>query len=76
MNQPVSEASRPDLSIVIPCYNEEENAAAICAAPCSSAYGERTSSIGPLTPSPNAAAMRFSHSGVYQARAEASLSHR
>lgn len=25
-------ASRPDLSVVIPCYNEEENAAAICQA--------------------------------------------
>ena len=24
--------SRPDISVVIPCYNEEENAAAICAA--------------------------------------------
>lgn len=28
----VIEDKRPDLSIVIPCYNEEENAAAICAA--------------------------------------------
>ena len=23
---------RPDVSVIIPCYNEEENAAAICAA--------------------------------------------
>ncbi len=28
----VIEDKRPDLSVVIPCYNEEENAAAICAA--------------------------------------------
>lgn len=28
----MSETSQPDLSVVIPCYNEEENAEAICAA--------------------------------------------
>ena len=30
MTLPVIEDPRPDLSVVIPCYNEEENAAAIC----------------------------------------------
>ena len=28
----VATTARPDISVVIPCYNEEDNAAAICAA--------------------------------------------
>lgn len=32
MSAAASDDQRPDLSIVIPCYNEQENAAAICAA--------------------------------------------
>ncbi|MFT4026846.1 MAG: glycosyltransferase family 2 protein [Novosphingobium sp.] len=32
MNSPIATGERPDISVVIPCYNEEENAAAICAA--------------------------------------------
>ncbi len=32
MSQLERETGRPDLSVVIPCYNEEENAEAICAA--------------------------------------------
>lgn len=32
MTMAVNEGQRPDLSVVIPCYNEEENAAAICRA--------------------------------------------
>lgn len=32
MNAPTGAVNRLDISVVIPCYNEEENAAAICAA--------------------------------------------
>lgn len=32
MNAPMSPAVRPDISVIIPCYNEEENAEAICRA--------------------------------------------